>query len=90
VEHVALDPTSGRVRVTKLGPDLRRGHRPQVIVPGRVWQGARCAPRGRHGWSLVGCTMAPGWDGEEFVLAERAVLLGRFRRAGRLIRLLTR
>jgi predicted cupin superfamily sugar epimerase len=41
-----------------LGPDLLGGERPQVIVPAGWWQAAR--PLGR--WSLLGCTVAPGFE----------------------------
>lgn len=48
-----------------LGNDLLAGQRPQGVVPPRAWQSAR--PRGE--WSLVGCTVAPGFDFAHFELA---------------------
>jgi predicted cupin superfamily sugar epimerase len=45
-----------------LGNDLDAGQRPQLVVPAGVWQSAR--PVG--GWSLVGCTVAPGFTFEGF------------------------
>jgi predicted cupin superfamily sugar epimerase len=41
-----------------LGPDLAAGARPQVIVPAHVWQSAQSL----GDWTLVGCTVAPGFD----------------------------
>lgn len=51
-----------------LGPDIASGERPQVIVPKDAWQSAEAAP-GR-GWSLVGCTVSPGFRFEGFTLAD--------------------
>jgi uncharacterized protein len=48
-----------------LGADLGAGQRPQVIVPALAWQMAR--PLGA--WTLVGCTVAPGFDFQGFTLA---------------------
>ena len=57
----------GPVETQKLGPDLRSGARPQVIVPKHFWQSAAAAPDG--GWALVGCTVSPGFRFEGFELA---------------------
>ena len=51
-------------RVT-LGPDLAAGERPQAIVPAHVWQAAESL----GAWTLVGCTVAPGFDFKGFELA---------------------
>ncbi len=48
-----------------LGADLIAGERPQAIVPKRHWQSARS----RGAWSLVGCTVAPGFTFESFEMA---------------------
>lgn len=52
-------------RIANLGPNLAAGQQPQVIVPAGAWQMAR--PLGAY--TLVGCTVAPGFDFEGFVLA---------------------
>jgi len=49
-----------------LGPDLAAGQRPQVVVPPGEWQSAE--PTGE--WTLVGCTVSPGFRFEGFELAE--------------------
>ena len=49
-----------------LGTDLAAGQRPQVIVPAGDWQSAE--PLGA--WTLVGCTVSPGFRFEGFELAE--------------------
>lgn len=48
-----------------LGPDLRRGMRPQAVVPAGWWQTAESL----GAWTLVGCTVAPGFDFSGFELA---------------------
>lgn len=48
-----------------LGPDLAAGQRPQRIVPPGHWQSARTL----GAWTLVGCTVSPGFDFSGFVMA---------------------
>jgi uncharacterized protein len=56
---------SGQRRI-KLGPDLATGEVPQAIVPAHAWQAAESAGE----WTLVGCTVAPGFEFAAFELAE--------------------
>ncbi len=55
----------GPVDRIALGPDLAAGQRPQAIVPERAWQAAASL----GAWTLVGCTMAPGFEFAGFELA---------------------
>jgi uncharacterized protein len=48
-----------------LGPDLPRGQRPQIVVPAGAWQTATSL----GAWTLVGCTVAPGFDFAGFEMA---------------------
>ncbi|MGA8651769.1 MAG: cupin domain-containing protein [Xanthobacteraceae bacterium] len=48
-----------------LGNDLAAGQRPQGIVPAHAWQAARSL----GDWTLVGCTVAPGFEFAKFELA---------------------
>jgi len=48
-----------------LGADLANGERPQAIVPMHAWQAAQSL----GDWSLVGCTVAPGFEFAGFELA---------------------
>lgn len=48
-----------------LGAGTERGEHPQVVVPVGHWQSAE--PLGA--WTLVGCTVAPGFDFDQFELA---------------------
>ncbi len=49
----------------RLGPALGKGEHPQIVVPKNVWQSAR--PLGAY--TLVGCTVAPGFTFEGFEMA---------------------
>ena len=48
-----------------LGPKIENGERPQIVIPAGAWQGAR--PLGA--FTLVGCTVAPGFEFSRFELA---------------------
>ncbi len=49
-----------------LGVDLSAGQLPQAIVPKHNWQAARTT----GDWTLVGCTVSPGFQFDGFTLAE--------------------
>ncbi|MBZ9873529.1 cupin domain-containing protein [Mesorhizobium sp. BR1-1-9] len=59
-------PKANRVIEQVLGIELAAGERPQIVVPAGWWQSARSLGE----WTLVGCTVAPGFDFAAFELAE--------------------
>jgi hypothetical protein len=59
-----ISPTGGPIEKVRLGANLAEGERPQAIVPAGHWQQARSLGK----WSLVGCTVAPGFTFEGFTL----------------------
>jgi predicted cupin superfamily sugar epimerase len=63
--ELTLAADGGRRDAVRLGRDLAGGERPQAVVPAGVWQTARTL----GGWTLVGCTVAPGFDFAGFELA---------------------
>jgi hypothetical protein len=63
---------AGGARRTRLGLNLAEGERPQHVVPAGSWFAAE--PAERSAWSLVGCTVAPGFDFVDFELASSACL----------------
>ncbi|MEM7755416.1 MAG: cupin domain-containing protein [Planctomycetota bacterium] len=77
VSQVRLD-IEGRVNVVEIGGDLRAGQRPQVVVPAGWWQGAvlssevgvATGSEGGAGWALMGCTVAPGFEWDDFELID--------------------
>lgn len=63
---LALSISDGTsTRVLELGTDLAAGARPQAVVPAGHWQAAESL----GDWTLVGCTVAPGFAFERFELA---------------------
>ncbi len=64
--ELSIWPGEGDVQVHRLGSDLAAGERPQGVVPAGWWQAAVST----GAWTLVGCTVAPGFDFAAFELAE--------------------
>jgi len=48
-----------------LGLDIAAGQRPQIVVPANAWQAARPT----EDYTLVGCTVAPGFEFSKFEMA---------------------
>jgi predicted cupin superfamily sugar epimerase len=58
---------SDGIASVRLGPDLAGGEWPQAVVPAGAWQAAES-----HGaWTLVGCTVAPGFQFSGFEVAPK-------------------
>jgi predicted cupin superfamily sugar epimerase len=87
VEMLQLMEDGGGGRVT-IGNDLALGQRPQVVVRRGVWQGARLAGEGR--WALLGCTVSPGFEFEDYESGMREELLEGWPEFGDEITALTR
>jgi predicted cupin superfamily sugar epimerase len=64
VLHIADDVGQ---HIVRLGPDLAAGEVPQAIVPVQAWQAAESS----GDWTLVGCTVAPGFEFAKFELAPK-------------------
>ncbi|MGY6569246.1 MAG: cupin domain-containing protein [Salinarimonas sp.] len=62
---ITLSENGHDAQAYHLGPDLLRGQAPQVIVPAHCWQTATSL----GAWTLVGCTVAPGFDFAGFEMA---------------------
>jgi predicted cupin superfamily sugar epimerase len=62
----------GRGARIVIGNELLRGQRPQAVVERGVWQGSRLVKGGR--WALLGCTVSPGFEFEDYETGERAEL----------------
>ena len=62
---LSVAPPNGCSVELRLGTDLAAGQRPQGVVPPGYWQSARS----EGAWTLVGCTVAPGFLFEKFELA---------------------
>ena len=66
----------GALRELVLGRDAERGEALQAVVPAGAWYGAVVGDPASY--SLVGGTVAPGFDFADFELAERRALLREF------------
>lgn len=64
---ITLSPNGHDASAHHLGPDLAAGQRPQIVVPPGCWQTATSL----GAWTLVGCTVAPGFTFEGFELAKK-------------------
>ena len=69
-----LDPATGEYARVRLGERIDRGELPQYVVPAGTWFGATVA----EGFSLVGCTVIPGFRFSDFELGEPDELRARF------------
>ena len=63
--QLAIADENGPAVVKTLGVDLISGERPQIVVPKSVWQSAKSLGI----WTLVGCTVAPGFEFSGFEMA---------------------
>jgi uncharacterized protein len=62
----------GSGEMVLIGNDLLRGQKPQVVVERGVWQGSRLVEGGQ--WALLGCTVSPGFEFEDYEPGERTEL----------------
>lgn len=60
----------------KLGQNIDKGESLQVVIPAGCWFGARVEQT--NGYVLSGCTVAPGFDFQDFEIAKRSALLKTF------------
>lgn len=86
VEMLQLLP-DGSGRTLVIGNDLAAGHRPQVLVERGVWQGSRLAVGGS--WALLGCTVSPGFEYEDYGSGSREELTKRWPAFAETIAMLT-
>ncbi len=77
----------GSLEIIKLGSNPDNGEVFQAVVPAGTWFGSK--PAAESDYSLVGCTVAPGFDFADFELAERVDLLATYPQHEEVIRWLT-
>jgi len=77
----------GNFEIKKLGLNFEQNELPQVVIPKNVWFAAK--PISENGYTLVGCTVAPGFDFADFELAKRDELLQKYPQHKSLITQLT-
>ena len=72
--EVSMIDDHGTLTRRTLGNDIMNGQRPQLIIPGGVWQSARC----NGDFSLIGCSVSPGFDFNDFEMADDLSMKSRF------------
>jgi predicted cupin superfamily sugar epimerase len=75
VEMIQIDE-NGKLERFTLGSAVFNGENPQVLVRRGVWQGLRLKPGGK--WALMGTTVAPGFEFEDFEVGHREELINQF------------
>jgi predicted cupin superfamily sugar epimerase len=83
--HVLTE--AGDYSTIRLGSACGAGEQFQAVVPAGAWFGAEVTG---GAYALVGCTVAPGFDFADFVMAEREDMLHRYPHHAALIERLTR
>ncbi len=75
------------LQIIKLGNNAEIGEVFQAVVPAGSWFGSKPALNSKY--SLVGCTVAPGFDFQDFEMAEQKLLLKAFPHYSEIISQLT-
>lgn len=75
LEVIEIDDT-GNLKITLVGNKLEEGEVFQYTVKAGTWFGSRVKAGGS--FSLVGCTVSPGFDFDDFEMAERTDLIAKF------------
>lgn len=68
--------TEDKVETITLGKNILNAEQLQAIIPAGVWFGARV--KDQQGYALVSCTVAPGFDFNDFELGRKKELLTLF------------
>jgi uncharacterized protein len=63
---------NGELKIISLGNDFEKGHSFQYVVPANRWFASRPAPESEY--CFVGCTVSPGFEFEDFELANATEL----------------
>ncbi len=66
----------GVYTVYRVGMDLEKGELPQLVVPAGCWFASGIDTP--NDYSLVGCTVSPGFDFDDFELADRRGLIEQY------------
>ncbi|BDD12457.1 hypothetical protein FUAX_48890 (plasmid) [Fulvitalea axinellae] len=86
--YVHVIDQDGEYTRHEVGPDIESGQEPQLVVSAGAWF-ASSVKEGEE-YSLVGCTVSPGFDFEDFELADREKLSEEYPEHIDIIRKLTR
>ncbi|MGK2864942.1 MAG: cupin domain-containing protein [Chitinophagaceae bacterium] len=74
--HIYVLHTNGGGEVLKLGNDTANGYSFQQLVKAGSWFASK--PVNDNSFSFVGCTVSPGFDFEDFELADKKEMLRKY------------
>jgi uncharacterized protein len=83
-----IDVLTGKLTEHKLGNNPERGEVFQTLIKAGNWFASSVVNESEY--ALVGCTVSPGFDFEDFELAERKTLIKKYPQHADLITMLTR
>lgn len=63
--ELSMSPDGKWLEMLVLGPNILGGEMPQIVVPKGNWQSAQST----GDWTLVGCTLSPGFEFSGFEMA---------------------
>jgi uncharacterized protein len=86
--HIYMIDQSGELKIISLGDDIAKGQTFQYVVPANCWFASRPAPASEY--CFVGCTVSPGFEFEDFELADAGTLSNKFPRHASIIKELCR
>ncbi|MBT8263299.1 MAG: cupin domain-containing protein [Bacteroidia bacterium] len=86
--NLHLIAPDGKYTLKKIGNDLTTGEVPQHTVPGGYWFASEVSEE--NSFSLMGCTVAPGFDFKDFEMPSGSKLIGLFPQHKNIIDQLTR
>ncbi len=86
--NIHMIDEKGHYSSIQLGHELEKGQRPQFIVPAGCFFGASVI--NKDSFSLVGCTVAPGFEFDDFLLPNTHELLVKFPQHEAIIKRLSR
>jgi len=76
LEILEINPANNEASITVLGSNFENGQKPQHWIPAGHFFGSRSYPI--NGYALVGCTVAPGFDFDDFTLPSQKELFSLF------------
>lgn len=86
--YIYMIHQNGKLEIIRLGKNIEEGEVFQAVVPAGCWFASKSVTE--DAYSLVGCTVAPGFDFADFTLAERKDLIALYPQHEKIITELTR
>jgi uncharacterized protein len=72
--ELLLLTSDGKGELLKFGRSIEKGERPQIVIPAGSWQGMRTQGE----YTLLGCTVSPGFEYSDYEKGSRKELIARY------------